>query len=57
MFQALKLIFQVLKFIFQDLKHKKHFDRNNTFGVRVFSLGVIFISFGVSGISRSPLYN
>ena len=40
---------------FHGVEHKMHFDR--IFGVSDFSLGEIFFSVGVIGITRSPLYN
>lgn len=55
-FSVLERKFNVLKHKFHDLEHKMHFDRI-IFGVSVFSLGEIFFSVGVIGITRSPLYN
>ena len=55
-FSVLKHKFNALKHKFHDLEHKMHFDRI-IFGVSVFSLGEIFFSVGVIGITRSPLYN
>ena len=54
-FSVLKHKFNALKHKFHDLEHKMHFDR--IFGVSDFSLGEIFFSVGVIGITRSPLYN
>ena len=54
-FSVLKHKFNALEHKFHDLEHKMHFDR--IFGVSDFSLGEIFFSVGVIGITRSPLYN
>ena len=54
-FSVLKHKFNVRKHKFHGLEHKMHFDR--IFGVSDFSLGEIFFSVGVIGITRSPLYN
>ena len=54
-FSVLKHKFNARKHKFHDLEHKMHFDR--IFGVSDFSLGEIFFSVGVIGITRSPLYN
>jgi len=54
-FSDLKHKFNARKHKFHGLEHKMHFDR--IFGVSDFSLGEIFFSVGVIGITRSPLYN
>ena len=54
-FSVLKHKFNARKHKFHGLEHKMHFDR--IFGVSDFSLGEIFFSVGVIGITRSPLYN
>ena len=54
-FNVRKHKFNVRKHKFHGLEHKMHFDR--IFGVSDFSLGEIFFSVGVIGITRSPLYN